>query len=571
MKRLGDLRIYLKRIDGKSYRLYKETRGRYEFPGGFLSIDHVQGDPFATPSTFSLHIPLETTGFPPDTFSSKSREIALRDYLARSFSDAINRHARGRRGTGKSGTITIDTPGQQVLERTAITIEETTLVARFTMALPGFGRRIAAENCIAMITDELPRIAGEALYFESHDSRILYRHIETAENADHLRSLLAEKGLISFIADGSLLPRRSGIDDRPLGRDAVAFTSPPSLRLSLELPSGEKVEGMGIPAGVTLIAGGGYHGKSTLLGAIELGIYNHIPGDGRERVVTRTDAVKIRGEDGRRIEGVSITPFISNLPGGEDTGAFRTENASGSTSQAANIMEALEAGAGTLLIDEDTSATNFMIRDHRMQCLVAKKNEPITPFIDRVRQLHHKKNISTILVMGGSGDYFDVADLVIAMESYRPADVTKEARRIAAEIVTNRVAEAVTPWEEPPRRVPLAASIDPSRGKKQVKVAPRSLKEISFGSETIDLSAMEQIVHESQTRAIGDALVMAKGFMDNGRSIEEILQIVMDEIERRGLTILPSYRKGAYAAFRKFELAAALNRLRSLQVSIESS
>ncbi len=566
MKTLNDLKKYLHNIDGKSYRLYKEIAGRYAIEDYILSIDHVQGDPFAAPSAISVHIPIAVADFPSEAFQNRSREIALRDYLARAFAGAIKKHVKGRRGTGKSGLIEIDTPGQEILERTAVTIEEATLIVRFNMALPGFGRRVAGDNCIAMFTDEVPVIVTDSLYYKNHNSEKLLKHIITSEDADHLRSELKVKKLIAFVADQSLLPRFSGIDQRPLSSDhAVTFNSPESLRTTFNLLNGETVTGMGIPEGVTLIVGGGYHGKSTLLNALELGVYNHIPGDGRELVITSYDAVKIRGEDGRRIEGTCISPFISNLPRGENTDFFRTDNASGSTSQAANIMEALEIGADTLLIDEDTSATNFMIRDHRMQCLVAKNREPITPFIDRVRQLHREKGISTILVMGGSGDYFDVADLVIAMEEYLPLDVTEEARKIAAEIVTSRVSEAVTPLQKIPRRIPAAGSIDPSRGRKEMKIDPRSLREINFGKELIDLTAIEQLVHTSQTRAIGDALVLAKQFMDGTRNICEILNLVMEEINKRGLTTLPSYRKGFYAAFRKYELAAALNRLRTLQ------
>jgi len=567
MKTLQDLATYLKNIDGKSYRLYKEITGRYSIDDYILSVDHVQGDPFAAPSSVSIHMPMAAADFPPETYKSRSREIALRDYMIRSFDEALSRHVHKNRGTGKSGEISIDTPGQEILERSAITIEDNQFIVRFTMALPGFGRRVAADNCIAMFTEDIPLIAASSLYHKNLDADTLTTHIETSENADHLRGQLKSRGLAAFAADGAILPRLTGIDDHPLDRDrAVAFSSPESVRVTFELLNGGSVTGMGIPEGVTLIAGGGYHGKSTLLKALERGIYNHLPGDGRELVVTRSDAVKIRGEEGRRVESVCITPFISNLPGGGDTDSFKTDNASGSTSQAAGIIEAVEMGAEVLLIDEDTSATNFMIRDHRMQELVAKDREPITPFIDRVSRLHTDMGISTILVMGGSGDYFDTADLVITMDHYLPSEVTAEAKDIARRIVTNRITEAVTPFPDLEPRMPDASSIDPSRGQKKVKVAPRTLHTISFGKHEIDLAAVEQLVHISQTRAIGDAMVLAKNFINDGASLVEIIDLVMGEIDKRGLTILPSYQKGFYAAFRKYELAAAFNRLRSLRV-----
>ncbi|MEE8472125.1 MAG: ABC-ATPase domain-containing protein, partial [Dehalococcoidia bacterium] len=434
-----DLRKILRRIDGRGYRAYSDIVGAYEFPGYTLLVDHVQGDPFASPSRVRVRVSGREAGFPPDTRSGKSREIALRDLLTRRFFDAARRFCRGNRGTGSSGVISIDRPGQETLERTSALVAEQYVEARFVMGLPARGRTVSGRDAEAMFFEELPQIVRASLFYESLDEKTLYEFIETAEDADSLREQLDPLGLVAFVADGAILPRASGVDPRPLAGDprlpagdrVVPFESPQSLRVQVVLPNRGAVAGMGIPRGVTLIVGGGYHGKSTLLRALEVGVYNHIPGDGRELVVVHPSALKIRAEDGRRIEKVDISPFITNLPQGRDTGAFSTEDASGSTSQAANIIEGLEAGAGVLLIDEDTSATNFMIRDHRMQELVSKDKEPITPFIDKVRQLYADLGVSTVLVIGGSGDYFDVADRVICMVDYRPYDLTRESRAIA--------------------------------------------------------------------------------------------------------------------------------------------
>ena len=174
-------------------------------------------------------------------------------------------------------------------------------------------------------------------------------------------------------------------------KNGIHFVSPSSMEVTLNLPNHGPLKGMGIPKGITLIVGGGYHGKSTLLEALELGVYNHIAGDGREYVITESDAVKIRAEDGRSIKSADISLFINDLPNGKDTCCFYTEDASGSTSQAANVMEAIETGSRLLLIDEDTSATNFMIRDELMQRVVKRSQEPITPFIERVQWLAQEK------------------------------------------------------------------------------------------------------------------------------------------------------------------------------------
>jgi predicted ABC-class ATPase len=284
-------------------------------------------------------------------------------------------------------------------------------------------------------------------------------------------------------------------------------------------------------------------------------------------VVTDPGAVKIRAEDGRRIERVDISPFIAGLPFGKDTRAFSSEDASGSTSQAANIMEALEIGAGLLLIDEDTSATNFMIRDHRMQELVAKEDEPITPFIDKVRQLYEERGVSTILVIGGSGEYFDVADHVICMKEYSPRDVSEEARAIAAKHRAERRPEGGDAFGSVRERRPWADSLDPSRGRHPVKISVKGPHTILFGRHVIDLHALEQLIDAGQTRALGDALHYAARFMDGERSVRDVVSAVMQEIGERGLGILDPRPVGDYAAFRGLELAAALNRLRSLRVS----
>lgn len=611
-----ELSRLLEKIDRRGYKAYKEIAGSYEYSRYTLYIDHVQGDPFAAPSKVRVRVPMAVAGFPEDTRRPLSREIGLRDWLTREFGRACrmqsrrqsgagpergsdNRGGPGRAGidragpdraehtrggldrgraggltsmgSGKSGLIEIDTPGQEVIGRTSCIVTEQYVEARLVVGLPAFGRRIAGRQADEIFSRRIPSIVVQSLLFDSLDREELYRAVETAEDADHLREALVGQDLIAFVADGAILPRRSGIDDRLMpGKDAIPFRSPDSLRVDFSLPNRGKVTGMGIPKGVTLIVGGGYHGKSTLLNAIERGVYNHIPGDGRELAVSDPDAVKIRAEDGRRIEKTTITPFISHLPYGRDTDAFSTDNASGSTSQAANIVEAVEAGASCLLIDEDTSATNFMIRDHRMQELISKDREPITPFIDKVRQLFLERDVSTILVIGGSGDYFDVSDLVIGMSAYVPQNLTREARRIADKYRSERAPEGGDSFGRVFDRAPLQSGIDPSRGKRDVKINIRGSRMIDFGSERIDLGAVEQLIHPGQARAIALAMVHARRMMDDSLSLRELLDRIMVQIREGGLDILcgPAGGKkpGDLVQFRRLELAAAFNRLRSFKV-----
>src|SRR4028118_1738590 len=576
------LQRHLRQLDNRGYKAYKDIKGNYDFSEFTLIIDYVQGDPFASPSKFRVRVPPNIAQIPGELFNSRTREIALRDYLTRQFDQAAQSISI-KRGTGKSGLIAVTGFGQEVLERTsAFIISSNTsdiedlggVELRFAVGLPAGGRSILGRQAAEMLCEDIPQIVSNSLKYSHLNAAECRRHVETVEDADWLRQQLAENGLVAFVADGSILPRGSGVDNSPLLNNAVAFQSPPSLKVEFNCPNRGWISGMGIPAGITLIVGGGYHGKSTLLRAIELGVYNRIPGDGREFVVTNPAAVKIRAEDGRRVAGVEISPFINHLPQGRDTGQFYTENASGSTSQAANIIEALELVASSkedlvpvLLVDEDTAATNFMIRDRRMQELIAKDKEPITPFIDKVKLLYADCDVSTILVMGGSGDYFDVADTVIAMENFQADDVTEKAKEIAINYSISRAAEGGEKFGEITQRVPIPGSLDPSLGRRDVRVKVRDVDELAFGTQEIDLGAIEQIVDSGQLRAIAAAMVYAKQhYMDGKRTLSEIIDLVMADIDAQGMNILSPFPEGDFAMFRRFELAAVINRLRSLSV-----
>jgi predicted ABC-class ATPase len=563
----------LLQLDQRSYKAYKQIAGVYQFSGFQLSIDYVQGDPFASPSRLRVQIPQrdskETDSriepFPEELYRSHSREVALRDYLTRQFAQ-VAAEARERRGSGNSGLIAIAPPSQQVLERTSVLITPEQLEARFVVGLPARGRTILGKQAAELLCEDLPSIVDRALNYTRLNSTELRHHVETVEDADWLRQKLAEQGLVAFVPNGAILPRQSGVDDRPLTQNALPFQSPASLQVSFQRPNQGEISGMGIPIGITLIVGGGYHGKSTLLRAIALGIYNHIPGDGREFVITDPAAVKIRAEDGRSISGVNISPFINHLPQGRSTEQFSTENASGSTSQAANIMEALEAGATVLLVDEDTSATNFMIRDRRMQALIAKSKEPITPFVDKIRQLYQDYSVSTILVMGGSGDYFDVADTVIAITDFQPQEVTAQAKAIAQKHSTDRTPEGSNQFGAIAQRIPNFKLLEDRDRSPRTKV--RDVDELVFGAEAIDLTTVEQIVEVNQLRAIGAALTyIQQHYLNSQYSLKTILEYVMADLQSNNLDILTAFPQGDLAMFRPDELAAVLNRMRSLSTT----
>ncbi|MDY7034686.1 MAG: ABC-ATPase domain-containing protein [Thermodesulfobacteriota bacterium] len=567
MKKAKDLENILWRIDGKGYKAYKDIKGEYAFRWYTLFIDHVQGDPYAAPSRVRVRVERKSSGFLPETTSNRSRQVALYYVLTRDFHINCKKYSRGTRGIGKSGIIVIDRAPQEILDRTSMRINAQFVEARFFMGLPATGRRISGKDAQTMFFEELPRIVRSSLYMDHLDRSKIYNHIESSDDADFLRSRLNEMGLVGFVENGSLLPRASGIDPSPMdNKDVVLFRSPESLEKEFNLPNRGRVSGMGVPKGVTLIVGGGYHGKSTLLNALELGVYNHIPGDSRELAVTLPETVKIRAADGRNIQRTDISPFIQNLPFRKETDEFCTENASGSTSQSANISEALEAGARVLLLDEDTSATNFMIRDHRMQLLVSKAQEPITPFIDKVRQLFDEKGVSTVLVMGGSGDYFSVADHVIQMINYIPEDVTQQAHDIAKNCSTGRLGESGDRFGNIKDRIPLPEGFNPYRGRHHLKIAAPRHNEILFGRTTIDLGDLEQIVSISQTRGIGYAIQYATRYMNGNDTLKVVVDRTLNDIYEKGLEILTPYLTGDIAGFRGIELAGAINRMRTLKV-----
>ncbi len=557
------LQTLLNAIDGRGYKAYKGIQGEYQFPGYRLSVDHVQGDPFAEPSRCRILIDRETAAIPESIYSNPIRRTALEDYFGRTFARTIAQHVRGARGSGRSGEITIAPYGQQVLRRNSVLVTNGALEVRFQIALPANGRSITAVEAREMVFQELPHVVTGSLLSINDKLTAAQAHVDSVEDQQQLRNQLQTHGLVAFITDGSILPRMSGIDDRPLP-NAVPFIAPDSMALELDSLHRGAVRGLGIPEGVTLIVGGGFHGKSTLLHSIEYGVYDHVREDGRELVVTEPSAGKIRAEDGRAITGVDITPFINNLPQGKNTSNFTSQNASGSTSQAANIMETLATGTHTLLIDEDTSATNFMIRDRRMQALVAKEKEPITPLVQRIRSLYSEQGVSVILVMGGSGDFFESSDRVLMLDNYLARDVTREAKGLA---VTREGEHSIsTPFRQTGSRIPKPACLSPRLRNKE-KIQPFDTRALRYGETEINLSRVEQLVDKAQLQAIGYLMGhYYKTFPQEELEMIEALRRLLLLVETEGLDSVTPYIMGTLAMPRIQELAATINRMRSLQL-----
>ncbi|MBD0786523.1 ABC-ATPase domain-containing protein [Vibrio sp. Y2-5] len=482
----------LKKLEKQNYRAYQQIKGEYDFGDYNLYIDYVQSDPFASASRLRATRAWSLTGLAWLKDKSPAYQMAARDFIARSFAEFAK----------QENSVTIHITGQTVMDSTAVLFTEHGIELRFRMSLPAEGRDILAKKALNTLTFHMPKFIRKATNARELDIEALTHHCEIIEDQEALRSQLHEKNLVAFVANGSVLPRIAGNCDLPM-KDAVAFQSPKELETVLVAPNKGEVRGMGISKGITLIVGGGFHGKSTLLTAIERSIYNHIPGDGREGIVADINAMKIRAEDGRCVHSLNLSNYINHLPLGRDTRNFSTQDASGSTSQAAWLQESIEAGASTLLIDEDTSATNFMIRDERMQALVSKGDEPITPLVDRIGQLRDEMGISSLVVMGGSGDYLDVADTVIQMHDFQAIDVTEKAQQVIALHPTERKNECETPLEIIKPRSLNCMALQAILAEGKFRVSAKGTDSLRFGKEFTDLNALEQIESPSEINAIG--------------------------------------------------------------------
>lgn len=625
---LNELTSHLHAIDGRSYAAYKAIVGRYRSPLGWvLYIDRIQPDPYAPPTAIRVVLPLALTGADarltgtdthltetdshltgadtrptgtnaplsgPDPrltesdprptgatepltgtaeplTASPTRAVALRDYLARTLRELL-----------KGQAISIAPAGQEILERSSVNLHETWqddfstpafsapgpyLELRLRWSLPAFGREIAGRQAARNLNLDLARAVAGLDLRESELGAEAWKHCQVAEDHAALQKILVERGWVAFLADGANLARRSGVSQLPL-EGCVPLTAPETLAQTVQLPHAGAVRGTAIPAGVTVIAGGGYHGKSTLLNAIARGIYPHVPGDGRELVATVPEAMAVRAADGRAVTGVDLRPFISHLPGRDaDPAQFTTANASGSTSQAASIMESLELwgqpAQAALLLDEDTCATNLLIRDQRMRALVSSEREPITPLVDRIRALHRERGISTLIVMGGSGDYLDVADQVLIMDSYRLVDATAQARQVCAS--QPRVDTSLPDFPLPAQRLPQRPEAK-RRGPSRTRAL--GTQRLVLDRHEVDVADVSGLVDEGQALAVAWALrALLERHFDGRTSLSQALAQVAKRLDDVGLDALGEAHPAFLVRPRLVDVGAAVNRLRSLQVN----
>lgn len=546
---MDQLTATLKKIEKQNYRAYQQIKGQYDFGDYTFFIDYVQADPYASASRVRAVRPWSLTGLQWLRETSDAYQVAARDFIARSFAEFAK----------QENSVSIALTGQTVMDSTSVLFTDEGIELRFRVNLPAEGRSVLGKKTNNILTFHLPKFIRRATLERELDKEALLHHCQIVEDQEFIRSKLDEYNLLAFVGNGSVLPRVAGNCDLPM-KDAVELTAPESLQVTIATPNQGEITGLGIRKGITLIVGGGFHGKSTLLNAIERSIYNHIPGDGREHIVTNLNAMKIRAEDGRCVHSLNLSNYINHLPMQRDTEDFTTQDASGSTSQAAWLQESIEAGVQGILIDEDTSATNFMIRDERMQALVSKGDEPITPLVDRIGQLRNELEVSTVIVMGGSGDYLDVADTVIQMHDYQAVDVTEKARQVVKQHPTERNNECESELSTFRPRSLNRAALQKILADGKFRVSAKGVDSLRFGKEFTDLSALEQLESSSEINAIGwlwFQLAQLPGWSNN--PAKEIQQMLEGDWSKN----MPN--QGDLAKPRTIDAMAALNRMRKSQ------
>lgn len=562
----------IRSLQGKNYGLYKSLADRtWDFGDFVLEFLHVQGDPYAPASRVMIKSSLQMLGFPSEWGGAYERRLALSDFLYRRLSALVREKYPDR-----DAAVVFDTAGPEMLVRNALWVDNGELRACLQVRLPGDGRKIQAEAAAEILTMVLPDLVSAALYNsgESKPDGVepeLVEHYRVLAERKEILSQLEARNLCAFVPDGAVLPRASGLSELPM-EGAVPFTAPAEMAVTL-VANGREIRGMGIPKGITVISGGAFHGKSTLLQALTKAVYPHIPGDGREGIVISESAVRVGVEDGRSVRGTDLSQFVRDLPGGISTKNFTTACASGSTSEAANLMEAMEAGSDVFLIDEDSSAVNFLIRDVRVRKLLGDDREPLIPLTDRIREI---KNRSFILVAGACGDFLDLADNIIVMASYKAECVRVNGFvEVAAKIVPNLPAFVEPQCRDFAEYVkPLLPSLRPASAvERQVKVKISGDTLLQIGFLVSDTSKAGALVDKQQRFGAGFMLLnlcqnaasnndSANGESQKFATIMERINALCEKIKNVGFRNLPQGLSREMSLPRAIDIACVLYRLR---------
>ena len=563
----------IRTLNGKNYGLYKSLAERpWDFGDFVLEFLHVQGDPYAPASRVTIRAKLQILGYAAEWGGSFERRLALSDFLHRKLSRLVQ-----EKYPDKDAAVIFDVAGPEMLVRNSLWIDNGELRACLQVKLPGEGRKIQAELAAEILTMVLPDLVSAGLYYDKSDEGALQEHYRVLAERKEILSQLDACGLCAFVPDGAVLPRASGLSEMPLEK-AIPFVAPEEMAVTLNV-CGREIRGMGIPKGISVITGGAFHGKSTLLQALTRSVYPHIPGDGREGIVIDETALRIGVEDGRSVRGTDLSMFVRDLPGGVSTKNFNTLSASGSTSEAANLLEAMEAGSQTFLIDEDSSAVNFLIRDIRVRKLLGDDREPLIPLTDRIKELA-AAGFSFILVAGACGDYLDLADNIIVMANYKaecakfsPAPSTSSWRG-EAPTGSTEPAEVTQPRSFVTYMQPLQKSVRPTSAvERQVKVKLSGDTLLQIGFLVSDTSRLNTLVDKQQRFGAGFLLLnLLQNAASNtdadssantaAQSVAGVAQKICDNIKNVGFRNLPQGMSREMSLPRPVDIACVAFRLR---------
>ena len=551
----------IRTLNGKNYGLYKSLANQpWDFGDFSLEFIHVQGDPYAPPSRVVIKAGLAMLGYASEWGGSFERRLALSDFLLRRLSRLVQ-----ERYPGKDADIVFDVAGPEMLVRNSLWIDNGELRACLQVRLPGDGRKIQAESAAEILTMVLPDLVSAGLYCNKSDESALQEHYRVLAERKEILAQLESSGLCAFVPDGAILPRASGLSEMPL-ENAVPFVAPQEMAVTLNV-CGREIRGMGIPKGITVITGGAFHGKSTLLQALTRAVYPHVPGDGREGIVIDESTLRVGVEDGRSVRGTDLSLFVRDLPGGVSTKDFNTLSASGSTSEAANLLEAMEAGARTFLIDEDSSAVNFLIRDVRVRKLLGDDREPLIPLTDRIREIS-ANGFSFVLVAGACGDYLDLADNIVVMANYK-AECAKTGD-LAARNAAEPSGTAISMPSNRPFTAymqPLQKSVRPtSQVERQVKVKLAGDTLLQIGFLVSDTSRLNTLVDKQQRFGAGflllNLLQNAASNAESDDSISATIQKLYEKIQNVGFRNLPQGMSREMSLPRVVDIACVAFRLR---------
>ena len=555
----------LSEIDGKDVSEFSRIVGDFDFSRFVLKISRISSESDLSGVLFLVRVPQNVASFPQHLYSTPIRRTALEDLLTRRVAQTVERLARFDDAGVARRRLSIATPGQKILPRSSMVVSDDQVEARLYLQLPSRDGKILGAAAKEIFFDELPQVVNGALIYSNLDEGDVEQFVGLMEDADQIRQTLPTRGLISFVAEGSLLARSAGADTPDYSRDQ-GVTVEDKLRVEMEVPNAQTIRGLGISTGITVILGDEYSGRVELMRAIAAGIYNHIPGDGREMVITMPDAVYVAADPGRSIQRVDISPFLARAPQG-DAKNFSTDRADPCASQMASTIESLEVGARALLFDESDSSLAFLARDERLGGIA--DGSSIVSLAARARQLADELGVS--LVIGGAAgaaSFVPVADTVLRIQDHRVTDITLEAKGWNIPSVPPRGDATDFAHIMEKTRWLVASSIDPSSGRLDLFIEAATVDKLGFGHVEVNLKGIAQLADRFQTQTIG--LIMDYGrqrYMDEGRPIREILDLVDRDLSTEGLECLSRDLRGDLVRPRRYEIAAALNRLRTLRVS----